>query len=317
MPLDPQARQLLQVMAESGTPPLHQLTPAEARQAHAEQTPALAGAGPKVGAVTDERIATNAGDLQVRIYRPSGLGPFPVLVYLHGGGWVVGTLDTYDALCRHLTVRADCLTVSVAYRLAPEHRHPAALEDAYAATCWSQDHAAFFAGDPGRLGVAGDSAGGHLAGLVAARAADHRAPQLSFQVLLYPALDPTMRSESVTEFAEGYYLSREELCWCWNHYLGPEDDWDLSEVSPLHRSDLRGLPRTLLIVAGHDPLRDEGVLYAKRLESAGVPTLLRNYHGMIHGFVRFLRRFDTAHDAIREVATFVRKATDRRVEVGT
>lgn len=317
MSLDPQAGRLLQEMAASELPPMHELTPAEARAAHAEQTPALTGAGPEVGAVADERVATEAGDLSVRIYRPSGPGPFPVMVYLHGGGWVVGTLDTYDALCRHLAVRADCLVVSVAYRLAPEHHHPAALEDACAATCWAHDHAAHFAGDPGRLGVAGDSAGGHLAGLLAARAADRPPSRLSFQVLMYPALDPTMSSESITEFAEGYYLSREELRWCWSRYLGPEDDRDLSEVSPLYRADLSGLPSTLLIVAGHDPLRDEGLLYANRLESAGVPTVLRNYEGMMHGFVRFLRVLDAAHDAVHEIARFVRKATDRRAEVGS
>ncbi|MDP8928612.1 MAG: alpha/beta hydrolase [Actinomycetota bacterium] len=146
-------------------------------------------------------------------------------------------------------------------------------------------------------------------GLVAARAGDHRPSRLSFQVLMYPALDPTMGSESITEFAEGYYLSREELRWCWRRYLGPEADWELPEVTPLHRADLSQLPRTLLIVAGHDPLRDEGVSYAKRLEAAGVHTVLRNYQGMIHGFVRFLRVLDAAHEAIDEVARFVRAAT--------
>lgn len=314
MALDRQAKQLLQMMAESGNPPMHEMTPAEAREAHAEETSKLAGLGPEVRAVGDERITTDTGDLRVRIYRPWGAGPFPVMVYLHGGGWVVGTLDSFDSLCRHLTVRADCVVVSVAYPLAPEHHHPAAVEDAYAATCWAYEQAAHFEGDRERLGIAGDSAGGHLAAVVAVRSRDRGLPPLRFQVLIYPALDPTMSSDSVSEFAEGYYLSREELRWCWSRYLGLDEDSDhslhhdlnLSAVTPLHRAHLGGLPPTLLVVAGHDPLRDEGELYARRLEAAGVPTVLRNYEGMIHGFVRFLRVLDAAHSALDEVARFVR-----------
>ncbi|MFN2556659.1 MAG: alpha/beta hydrolase [Nitriliruptorales bacterium] len=285
---------------------MHEMSPTEAREAHAEQTEALVGAGPEVGEVRNHKIPTAAGLLQVRTYRPEGAGPFPVVVYLHGGGWLVGTLDSYDALCRHLALRTDCLVVSVAYRRAPEHHHPAAFEDAYTATCWAHEHAASFDGDPRSLGIAGDSAGGHLAALAAVRAHERDHPALRFQVLIYPALDPTMGSESINEFAEGYHLTREELRWCWNRYLG-SGEWELSEVTPLHRARLDGLPPTLLIVAGHDPLRDEGVSYATRLAAAGVFTRLRIYEGMIHGFLRFLRVLDAAHDALDDVACFVRE----------
>lgn len=312
MSLDPQARQLLKRMEEADVPPVHEMSPEEAREQHVEQAGELSSRGPDVAEVRDERVETDDGEVPVRIYRPLGEGPFPAVVYIHGGGWVVGTLDTFDTVCRELTVRSGALVVSVDYRLAPEHPHPAALDDAFAVVQWLEEKADELDVDARRIGVAGDSAGGMLATLVTIRAREGGGPPLRFQALVYPALDPDLDSESMHEFSEGYYLTREEMRWYWDQYLGDQREQRGAEVTPLHGTSLEGLPPALVIVAGYDPLRDEGIEYAQRLQDAGVPTTLRNYEGMIHGFIRFSGVLDTAFDAIDDLAHFSREVTGSR-----
>jgi len=218
MPLDPQARIVWDTLAATGVPPTHLLSVAEARQAMFDILPLGSPLEP-VAWVEDRQVPSSiqGAAIPVRIYAPEGTGPFPVLVFFHGGGWVVGNLEIYDAICRTLTNTASCITVSVDYRLAPEHKFPAAAEDCYEATHWVVENSATFNGDPGRVAVGGDSAGGNLATVVALMARDRGGPPLVFQVLIYPVTDHyTAGHASYEENAEGYFLSRDEMIWFWN-----------------------------------------------------------------------------------------------------
>jgi acetyl esterase len=223
----------------------------------------------------------------------------PLLVFFHGGGWVVGDIATHDTVCRHLANRAECAVVSVDYRLAPEHKFPAAVDDAYTATAWVAENAAALGVDAGRLAVGGDSAGGNLAAVVCLMARDRGAPRISYQLLVYPATDAAMRHESIARFAEGHVLTRATMRWFYEQYLpSPEDaaDW---RVSPLVAADLAGLPPAYVLTAGYDPLCDEGDAYAARLAAAGVPVEHRRFPGQIHGFTtngKIIRAADAALD---------------------
>jgi acetyl esterase len=228
-----------------------------------------------------------------------------VLVYLHGGGWVVGSLETHDGVCRALASRTPCVVAAVDYRLAPEHRFPAAVEDAWAATAWVAEHAASIGGDPDRIAVGGDSAGGTLATACAIRARDHGL-RLALQLLVYPVTDHRFDTASYEECAEGYGLTRDAMRWYWAQYLGP-DDGSSPEASPLRAADLAGLAPAHVVTAEYDPLRDEAEAYAARLEEAGVPVRLDRCEGLIHGFLRMpgtIRRADAVLDdaaaALRE-----------------
>jgi acetyl esterase len=230
------------------------------------------------------------------------------LVYFHGGGWVIGSIETHDALCRELTMEAGVVVVSVEYRLAPEHKFPAAADDAYAAVRWVAQHAAELGIDPARIGVGGDSAGGNLAAVVALQARDLGGPPLALQLLIYPITCDDLGTPSYVENAEGYMLTRADMAWFWSQYLSDPAQGDDPRVSPLRAGDLSGLPPAFILTAEYDPLRDEAEAYAARLEQAGVPVRMRRYDGMIHGFLRRLTLLDQGRVALDEVAKGIRDA---------
>jgi acetyl esterase len=308
VPLDPQAQAYLDRLEETGTPPYDELPVAEARKLIEAGAAALFGPLDPVGAVVDRALPGPRGPVRARIYEPpDGRTPWPVLLYFHGGGWVLGSLDTHDGVCRALAARTPCVVVSVDYRLAPEHRFPAAVEDAWAATAWVAEHAASVRGDPLRIAVGGDSAGGNLAAVVALRACRH-GPPLALQLLVYPVLDCGLDTPSYRECAAGYGLTYELMRWFRDHYLGPEGAVADPEASPLRASDLAGAAPALVLTAEYDPLRDEGETYARRLEEAEVPVRLSRYDGMIHGFFRMAAVIDCAQGALDEAAAGLRGA---------
>jgi acetyl esterase len=305
--LDLDARAYLDRAAASGVPPNHELPVAEARRLTEEAAPGLFGPTDPVGSVADLTFPGPGGPLPVRVYEPSGERPFPVLVYLHGGGWVVGSVDTHDGVCRALAARTPCLVLSVGYRLAPEHRFPAALDDAWAVTAWAGEHAASFGGDAARVAVGGDSAGGNLAAVVALRARD-RGLSLAAQLLVYPVVSRACDTPSYTECSEGYGLSAAAMEWYWEQYLGPDGDGDSDEASPLWSPSLAGVAPALVVTAEYDPLRDEGEAYAARLAAEGVPVRLSRYDGLVHGFVRMPAVIRRANAALDEAASALRAA---------
>lgn len=307
MPLDPQAQAFLDQVTAMNLPPLHMLSVEGARQAAAALSD-MHGAPEPVASVDNLAVAGPAGEIPLRVYTPEREGPHPVLVYLHGGGWVIGDLETHDALCRALTNAAGCLVAAVDYRLAPEHKFPAAAEDAYAATRWVAAHAAEMNGDPRRVAVGGDSAGGNLAAVVALMARDRGGPPLVHQLLVYPVTDSACDTASCRENAEGYFLTLDMMRWFWRHYLNSDSDGENPYAAPLRARDLRGLPPALVLTAEFDPLRDEGEAYAARLRDAGVPVQLKRYDGMIHGFFGMSGLLDRAREAIQDAAAGLQTA---------
>jgi len=302
--LDPQARSFLDRVKELGVPGLGELPPEEARAT--QDAAAQAVFGPLVEVPCEDRtIPGPAGAIPVRVYRP-GDEPAPVLVYFHGGGWVLGSLNTHHGVCATLARLAGCVVCSVDYRMAPEHRFPAALDDAWAVTTWVAEHAEELGGAPGALAVGGDSAGGNLAAVCALRARDAGIP-IALQLLVYPVTDADLDTPTYREFADGYFLTRYSMEWFWGHYL-PEGDRFHPDASPLRAADVGGTAPALVITAGFDPLRDEGEAYARRLEDAGVPVTLTRYDGMIHGFFRMPGAMDKASDALAEAAGALRGA---------
>lgn len=306
MPLDPQAQAVLDTMAAANLPPYEQTSVEEARARYnASQT---GGTAEPVAKIEDRQIPGPEGPLRIRIYTPQGMGPFPVLVYFHGGGWVFGNLESHDAICRALTNAANCITVAVDYHLAPEYKFPVPTEDCYAATQWVASNTASFNGDETRIAVGGDSAGGNLAAAVSQMARDRGGPTLVYQLLVYPITDYMPDVPSYRENGEGYYLTRADMAWFWNHYLGNEAEGKNPYASPLQATSLNGLPSAMIITAEYDPLRDEGELYANRLKEAGIPTTLIRYPGMIHGFVRMRGAIDQAKKALDDIAKQLRLA---------
>jgi acetyl esterase len=303
----PEIRSLLDQQATSGRPPLHHQSVEQARAFHVADAAALNGPPAPVAAVADRLVPGPAGELPVRVYTPEGSPPFPIVVFFHGGGWVVGTLDTYDPLCRALAAVTPAVVVSVDYRLAPEHRWPAAVEDAYAATMWASRHAAELGGAQHRLAVAGDSAGGNLAAVVALGARDRGGPAIAFQLLVCPALGVAGDTGSWREFAEGLDLTAAGMRWYWDHYLG-EADGAAPDASPARAAFLGGLPPALVIVASHDILRDEGEAYAARLADAGVAAAATRIPGVVHGFFRWRAVTPAADQALQQAAGALRTA---------
>jgi acetyl esterase len=309
MALDPQAAAVIDLIVKSGRPPYHQLTPKEARQMFRETRPASTPPAPQLGAVR-EILAEGTQAIPLRIYRPAGVADsrrLPVLVYFHGGGWVIGDLETHDVLCRQLTAEAGVSVIAVDYRLAPEHKFPAAVDDAWSATRWIAAHAAELGVDADRLAVGGDSAGGNLAAVIALLARDAGGPRIALQILLYPVTDLVSESQSYADLADGYMLTRDSMRWFRAQYLAKEEDAADWRVSPLRASSLAGLPPALVVTAGYDPLRDEGEAYARRLREAGVSVDAVSFGGMIHGFVPMGRLIDTAFRGIGLIAGSLRQ----------
>ena len=307
MPLDPQARNVVDALAALNLKPIRESTPTEARESMRTRT---AGLGPveDVAAVADHRVPVAGGEITVRLYGPAGHGPHPVLVFYHGGGWVIGDLYTHDGLCRSIVNAAGCAVASVDYRLAPEFKYPVAVEDSYTALTWMASNASRLGLDPARVAVGGDSAGGNLSAAVALLARDRRGPRLLLQLLIYPVTNYDFTTGSYHENATGYVLTTEDMRWFWRHYLTREEQGGEPAASPLRAKSLADLPPALVITAGCDPLRDEGEAYAARLRDAGVPVTLTQYPGMFHGFIRMTRILDQARAGLDEMAGALRKA---------
>jgi len=308
MALDPQAKALLDLRATWGLPPNHQVSPEVARKntlARLERTPVPLE---PVERVENRTIPGPGGEIPIRIYAPAATGPLPVLVYFHGGGWVVGNLDSHDLICRSLTNQAGCMTISVDYRLAPEHKFPAPLDDCFAATAWAAANVDQIGGDPMCLAVGGDSAGGNLAAAVALMARDRGGPELCFQLLIYPVVNRDFETPSYRENASGYGLAREDMIWFWNHYLRSEEDARNAYAAPLLATDVRDLPPALIVTAGFDVLRDEAELYARHLREAGVEVELASYPTMIHGFFGMHPWIDEAARAVEQAAKKLKAA---------
>lgn len=307
MPLDPVVKDYLDQLARTVGPAMETLSPQDARQQMLVAT-AMLGPPDTIAHVENRTIQGPAGDLPIRIYRPDRKGPLPGLVFFHGGGWVVGSIDTHDGLCRQLANAVGMVVVSVDYRLAPENKYPAAFDDCYAATCSVAENARELGIDAKRLAVGGDSAGGNLAAAVALAARDKKTPRLAYQVLYYPVLDANFETKSYIENANDYMLTREQMIWFWRQYVPRDQDRLQAYASPLRAADLNGLPPALVVTAEFDPLRDEGEDYARRLKEAGVVVRLIRYDGLIHGFARRMKLWPRAQAAQDEIAGILRKA---------
>jgi acetyl esterase len=303
MPVDPQIQTLITLRA--ALPELHTLSVADARAQFAVRDfPGLRR--PEVAGVVNRDMQGPAGSLPLRLYTPLGQGPFPLMVFFHGSGFVVCSLDTHDGMCRNLCAGTGCVVVSVDYRLAPEAKFPAAPDDCLAATRWAAANAAALDADPGRLLVAGDSAGANLAAVTAIRIRDEGGPRLLGQLLIYPVTDHyDPGTPSMTENAEGYGLTRAGMIWFWDHYLASTVDGAHPHASPLRAIDLTRLPPALVVTAQYDPLRDEGEYYADRLRQSGVPTTMKRWDGMNHGFFFWPGVVDRAGAAMDEACAWV------------
>ncbi len=305
MPLDPQARAVLDQIPLLSDEVMLALAPPVLRQAMAAM-PGSMGPAETVARVENRTLPGPAGEIPVRIYAPSGARGLPALVYFHGGGFVIGSLDTHDGTCRSLANAIGCAVVSVDYRLAPEHKFPAGPEDCYAATRWVAEKGAEIGVDGSRVAVGGDSAGGNLAAVVALMARDRRGPALRHQLLIYPVANHDFATASYEENKQGYLLSREMMRWFWNHYLERAEEGANPYASPLRAANLAGLPPAHVITAEFDPLRDEGEALAARLQRDGVATTHVRYDGMIHGFFSMTEAIDAAKRAVAEAAAAVR-----------
>ena len=305
MPLHPDARKHLDMLKALNAPPMHTLPPAVAR-ANIEKAPRPKG--PDVHKVEDTTIPGPAGKIPVRIYTPAGKGPFPVLVWFHGGGWVIGSPSMVDHAIRHVVNKAGCICVSVDYRLAPEHKFPAAADDCYAATKWVAENGKKINADPSHIAVGGDSAGGNLSAVVALMARDRGGPKLVHQVMLYPVIENNFNTKSYQDNATGYLLSRDMMVWFWDLYLNKPKEASHAYVAPIRAADLRGVAPALIVTAEFDPLRDEGEAYGKRLKEFGVPTVVKRYDGMIHGFFGMYETISASNDLINQVSDALKQA---------
>lgn len=306
MPVDPQIQALLD--KGTGVPATHTL-PVDVARAQYEARIASMAPPAAVADVCERTIDGPGGPLRLRIYTPLGTGAFPLLVFFHGSGFVLCSLDTHDGMCRNLCAGAACVVVSVDYRLAPEHKFPAGIEDCLYAVRWAAAHASELGTDPTRIAVAGDSAGGNMAAVAALRLRDEGGPALCAQLLLYPVTDyHTPGTPSYEENAEGYGLTRDTMKWFWKHYLSDPAQGAHPHASPLRARDLSGLPAALVITAEYDPLRDEGELYADKLRAAGVPTAMTRYDGVNHGFMFWVGVADKAGAAMNEACEWLRGA---------
>jgi acetyl esterase len=306
MKLDPQIEAMREQRRRDGVPQLYTLSLAEARAADLASIRAGGGDPEPVHEVRDSHVPGPAGDIPVRVYRPSAAAPLPLLVYFFGGGWTLGSIDTSDGICRSLANSAGCLVITVGYRLAPEHRFPAAVDDCYAATAWIASHATDFGADPARVAVGGDSAGGNLAAAVSLLARSRGGPPLAGQLLVYPNTDYLSDTESIRENGDPWLFNHHSVAWYWQHYLASPDDGLNPLASPLRADDLGGLPPALVITAEYDPLRDQAEEYGDRLADAGVPAVVSRYPGTVHGFFAMAGTVDAGKAAIAEAAGALR-----------
>jgi acetyl esterase len=305
VPLDPQIQAMRDQRERDNVPPLYAMSLADARAADLASIQETGGEPEPVYEVADLKITGPGGELPLRLYRPTGERPLPVLLYFFGGGWVLGTIDTADGVSRSLANSSGALVAVVGYRLAPEHPFPAAIEDCYAAVRWVAGHCGEIGADPARLAVGGDSAGGNLAAAVALRARTE-GPALAGQLLVYPNTDQTADDESMRAADDPFLFNRHSVAWYRRYYLADPADAASPLASPLRAESLAGLPPALVITAEYDPLRDQGEAYARRLAEDGVQAELSRYPGMAHGFFTMAGTVDASRAALAQAASHLR-----------
>jgi acetyl esterase len=304
--LDAQSEKILNQITEAKAPPTASMTPQQAREYPLVES--WTGKSKDGVDIENMNIPSVTGNIPLRIFTPVRDQSYPIVVFFHGGGFVVGTLDEFDPFCTFLATGASCIVVSIDYRLAPEHKHPAAVDDAVAAVNWVAKYARDIGGDPTRIAVAGDSAGANLATVVSLIARDQGFPRLAYQVLICPWVDTSsFDTDSFRCFGEGLWLSKATICWYRDHYLCNQEQATFPFVSPLLAEDVSGLPPALVITAEFDVLRDQGEAYAHRLREAGISVQLTRYSGMLHDFAIFPGIFDQAKDAIDEISDALRR----------
>ena len=307
MPLHPQAAAFLDSLKLQKIPPLEELPLETARWALVLGC-RVKLAPPELARVETRTIAGPDGDeLTIRLYWPLGEGPFGACLYFHGGGWVLNNVETHDDLSRRLAAASGCVFMSVDYRLAPEHKYPAAIEDGYAALRWIAGEARVLNVDPARIAVSGDSAGGNIAAVLCLMSRDRGGPPVAYQVLIYPITDCDFDRPSYHENAEGYFLTTSQMHWFWRHYVSAPEQMLEPYASPLRAASLQGLPPALILTAEFDPLRDEGEAYATALRAAGINVELHCYDGLIHAFIKRVDQFDSALDAIKQIGDALKR----------
>jgi acetyl esterase len=305
--LDPKLKSILDVESarEFTHLPIHQIRAiSESRSKYRKKL------DEPIAGMEKRTISSANGEIPIRIYTPKGKGPFPIALELHGGGWILGNLDTHDDLCSSIANRAECLVVAVDYRLAPEHKFPAALDDSEAALKWVAEHASEINGN-GKIALIGDSAGGNLAAALALRNRDQSGPPIALQILVYPITNHGFETLSYFQNSKGYRLTRSELMYAWKQYLKEPTDGENPYASPLRAESLANLPPALILTAQYDVLRDDGESYAARLHQAGVPVRLTRYNDMIHGFITQAADYPSANKAVSEIAEALRIAYKR------
>lgn len=312
MSLDPQAEAFLQRLAEDNTPPIQELPIEQVRS----MVLPIAGEPERVGGVISDHVASDGAEIAVRVFTPlietaeldamdeSEEGR-PMIVFYHGGGWVTGSIETHEAVCRRMANEGRCLVIAVDYRLAPEHKFPTAVDDAFSSVQWAIENAEHLGGDPQRLYVCGDSAGGNLAAAVCLKARDTGGPAIRGQILVYPITNDQFDTDSYRDNAIGYHLTTENMRWFWQQYLADESDGANPLASPLKAADHSNLPNALIVTVEKDPLRDEGLAYAEKLSAAGCHVDQIHCMGMVHGFFRRLDTFDRAGRLVEEIAQWI------------
>lgn len=302
MKLDPKAKAIIDRAKAAGIPAWSSLSPVEGRRVYRARASLFGGEPTPMHFIEDRAFEGPATEVGIRIYHPTDESALPVLIYLHGGGWTLGDLDSHDELCRRLAVAAGCIVVSVDYRLSPEFPFPAPLDDCVAAIRWVADNADSFGGDSQRLAVGGDSAGGTMSAAACLRIRDEGGPRLALQLLIYPATRASFDTLSYFENATGRLLTRADMIWFWQNYLG-----DASPTSPYacpdYADNLSCVPRALIITAGFDPLRDEGEIYGIKLRAAGVPVRMRRFPGMMHGFIALAADLEASRQGLQLTAS--------------
>jgi acetyl esterase len=303
--LDPEIQPIVDIMEAAPGPPAHLVPIEQARAGHDRESALLGGPGEEVAEVRDISVPGPGGPIPVRVYRPAGEGPLPLVAYAHGGGWAVGSLDGFDPVSRALANASGAVIASIGYRLAPEHPFPAGLDDVRAAVRWLAENARELDGDSERVAIAGDSAGGNLATVTARRLRDEGGSPLRYQALVYPVCDSALNTPSYRASGEGFGLTALSMKRYWELYIDGADGRS-PDASPLQAGDLSGLPPAFVLTVRDDVLRDEGEAYARALEAAGVPVTLRRYDGAVHGFFRWIAKSRLARQAVADVGAALR-----------
>jgi len=311
MTLDPQAQYVLDIAEKSGRPLFETLSPPEARALYEEMSAIGGGEPPALFKVEDTEATGPFGPIPLRVYTPRDPKgeKLPLLIYIHGGGYVIGSRNSHDVPCRSLALEGDCIVVSVDYRMAPEFPFPKPVEDCWAAANWIVDNVEKLGGSADKIAIGGDSAGGNLSTVLCLKAKEQGSPSFVHQLLIYPGTDMTMSAPSHTELADGYRLTKSLVEWFMNHYFSGENtDRKHPHASPLFAEDLSGLPPVTMISAGYDPLKDENAAYEEKLKVAGVPINHHHYAGMIHGFINMPAFLDAAKDCMKVCGGELKKA---------